>query len=621
VLLALGEFEEAQRTVAEGLEAAEITRNRLESARIQSAAADVHLAQGTRPRALAALEKAADLYSELDSSEELARTYSRIGLLRLEDGDEARARDCLQRATEIIERRRVGGIIAEWDTLQLRLQQRLGQFVDRIEGDGRLRLAGLYQGLALLEGAVDKREGVEQLLGLLRDSLGYRRARLCLAPEPGQGLPRWLGDEDAGPEEKDAGEPWRQTEFEDRTLAGGARLLLQPLGGDGVGLLVLERGGEASDPAERDFLAGLARLLLLALGRVRTTSMTTLSSGRARGRNSSKDAPRLVGRGRDMQRMHQLIERVRDVDTTVLITGESGTGKEEVARAIHFSGVRREKPFLPVNCASIPATLLESTLFGHERGAFTSAVHRHIGVFEEAAGGTVFLDEIGELTADMQAKLLRVLQSMEFTRVGGTQVIKADVRVLTATNRDLEAEVRRGQFREDLFYRINVLRFQLVPLREKREDIPLLVEHFLAQAGGGQTQGAKRLSQEVRDVFQQHPWPGNIRQLRNVIQSCMVLARGPVIQLEDLPDDFLDTRHETPGLPSLDALAELVVASGDFSEDRPLEEALLATLAHRLVEVLGSKAKAARLLGISKPTLYRRLRSYDTLRGRGEAAP
>ena len=628
VQIALGELEAARETVAEGLEGAERTRNRLESARIRATSADVHLALGDRPQALAALEAAADLYAELDRSEELARGYSRIGLLVLEDGDEARARDCLQRATEIIERRRVGAIIAEWDTLQLRLQQRLGQFVDRIEGDGRLRLAGLYQCLALLEGAADPREGIEQVLRLLRESLGYQRARLCLAPAPGGDLPRWLGGEEAGPEEAGQGAPWRRRSYEEQVLGGGARLLLQPLVGpspgldDGAaGLLVLERGGEPAGPAERDFLTGLGRLLRLALPGDPARAPRGKGHARPRSRTGSREGPRLVGRGRDMQRLHQLIERVRDVDTTVLITGESGTGKEEVARAIHFSSARREQPFLPVNCASIPSTLLESTLFGHERGAFTSAVQRHIGVFEEAAGGTVFLDEIGELTADMQAKLLRVLQSMEFTRVGGTQVLKADVRVLTATNRDLEAEVRHGQFREDLFYRINVLRLHLAPLREKREDIPLLVEHFLTQAGTGHAQGAKRLSQEVRDVLQQHPWPGNVRQLRNVIHACVVMARGAVIQLEDLPDDFLNTRHDSPSRQSLDALADLVVTSGDFSEEQPLEEALLAALAHRLVEALGSKAKAARMLGISKPTLYRRLRSYDTLEGRRGTSP
>ena len=625
VQLALGDLEGAQATIEEGLVSVWRINNRLEEARIQAAAADLHLSGGARPQALAALEKAADLYASLDRYEMLARMYSRIGLLRLEDGDEARARECLHLATDIIERRKVSALVAEWDTLQLRLQQRLGRFVERIEGDGRLRLAGLYQGLALLEGAGDPQEGLERVLDLLRDSFGYRRVRLGLAPESAAGAPIWLGDEERGAEEELGPQLWSSADLSEPapSTVGGGRLLLQPLRSEGAdaaeGVLVLERGGESSAAAERDFLAGIARLLRLGLRRGQGRSVAAAAAPPIR--VAAGELPHLVGRGRDMQRLKQLIERVLDVDSTVLITGESGTGKEEVARAIHYSGGRRGRPFLPVNCASIPAPLLESTLFGHERGAFTSAVSRHIGVFEEAAGGTVLLDEIGEMSADMQAKLLRVLQNKEFTRVGGTQVLRADVRVLAATNRQLEADVRSGRFREDLFYRINVLRFQLSPLREKREDIPLLIEHFLAQACAGQPGGSKRLAPEVRDIFQDHPWPGNIRQLKNVIYSSVVLSRGQLIQPEDLPEDFLETRRELGAAQSLDALAALLVASAEFSEEQPLEAPLQAALAHHLVRAVGSKTRAARLLGISKPTLYRRLRIYARLRGDGEAAP
>ncbi|MBM4117183.1 tetratricopeptide repeat protein [bacterium] len=623
--LALGDFAAAQATIEEGLATVWRINNRLEEARIQAAAADLHLALGARPQALAALEKAADLYANLDRYEMLARIYSRIGLHCLEDGNEPRARECLHQATEIIDRRKVSALIAEWDTLRQRLQQRLDRFVERIEGDGRLHLAGLYQALALLERSGDPREGLEHVLDLLRGSFGYRRARLGLPPASPEGAAVWLGDDTPGPEAALGERLWLSAECQDLPLAGipAGRLLLQPLPAEAPegrgGVLVLERAGEAAIPAERDFLAGLARLLRLGLRR--EPSAVLAGTGTAVGRVPAAELPQLVGRGRDMQRLKQLIERVRDVETTVLITGSSGTGKEEVARAIHFGSSRRLRPFLPVNCASIPVALLESTLFGHERGAFTSAVSRHIGVFEEAAGGTVFLDEIGEMSADMQAKLLRVLNSKEFTRVGGTQLLRADVRVLAATNRDLEAAVRQGVFREDLFYRLNVLRFHLSPLRERREDIPQLCEHFLAQACAGHPQGLKRLSPEVRDLFLEHPWPGNIRQLKNVIHSSVVLSRGQVILPEDLPEDFLESRQGPGGGQSLEALAGLLVASGDFSEQQPLEERLQAFLAHQLVQAVGSKTRAARLLGISKPTLYRRLRIYGTLRQDESAAP
>ena len=628
VQLALGDIGGAEINIEEGLRVVWRVNNRLEEARIHGYAADFHMVRGDRERAVASLEKAADLYSTLDRHEELARIYSRLGLLHLEVGDEMKARECLQQATGIIERRKVGALIAEWDTLQLRLQQRLGHFVQRIESDGKLRLASFYQILALLEGVEVREEGLELVLRLMRESLGYQQA--WIAQDEGGGHTRWFGGEAEEVGELEA--LWRERTDDPDLLARDLevqgrvqRMLLAPIP-EATGRpasLILERGeagGAELGGEERDFLTALTRLFAANL-RPRESfaqAPVAVAGERARSPVPATEAPRLVGSGREMQRIRKLIARVRDVETTVLITGESGTGKEEVARAIHYEGSRRGCPFLAVNCASIPETLLESTLFGHERGAFTGASHRHIGVFEEATGGTIFLDEIGEMGADMQAKLLRVLQSKEFTRVGGTRSLRTDVRVLTATNRDLEEEVKQHRFREDLFYRINVLRVRVAPLREKREDILPLTEFFLAQAGAGMMGGAKRLSPEVMETFMHHPWPGNIRQLQNVISSCVVLSRGQIIDMEDLPEDFMDARSQIVSHRSLDDLAEMVVASGDYSEESPLEENLLAALAHHLVGQVGSKAKAARLLGISKPTLYRRLRNYDTLRKGGE---
>jgi len=628
VQLALGDVGGAEISIEEGLRVVWRVNNRLEEARIQGYSADFHMVRGDRERTVNSLEKAADLFSALDRYEELARVYSRLGLIHLEAGEEMKARECLQQATGIIERRKVGALISEWDTLQLRLQQRLGHFVQRIESDGKLRLASFYQILALLEGVELREEGLDLVTRLLRESLGYRQARIAL--DEGGGLVRWFGGE-----AEDAGELeslWRErggdldiAEVELSVAGAPRRLLLAPIqigSGRRAGLF-LERGEMSAgdiDGEERDFINGLVRLLATRLRPGEPYSSAPVDAGTERVTTQvpAAEAPRLIGTGREMRRIRNLIERVKDVETTVLITGESGTGKEEVARAIHYEGARRGRPFLAVNCASIPETLLESTLFGHERGAFTGASHRHIGVFEEAMGGTIFLDEIGEMGADMQAKLLRVLQSKEFTRVGGTRSLRTDVRVLTATNRDLEEEVKQHRFREDLFYRINVLRVQVAPLREKREDIFPLTEFFLAQASVGLMGGPKRLSPEVMEIFMHHSWPGNIRQLQNVISSCVVLSRAQIIDREDLPEDFLESRRQVVGSQSLDELAQMVVASGDFSEESPLEESLLAALAHHLVEQVGSKAKAARMLGISKPTLYRRLRNYGTIRKGGE---
>ncbi len=620
VQLALGDLPGAERSISEGLKVAWRVSNRLEEALIQGFAADFHLAGGDREKALEALAKAADLLSTLDRHEELARLYCRMGLLHLDGGEEIRARECLQLATGIIERRKVSSLIAEWDTLQLRLQQRLGHFVERIESDGKLRLASFYQILAFLEDAGDGEESQEAVLRLIRESLGYRQAQLLIT-EGGAVIAR-VGDEIGGDLDGILGERENSLDLVERESGdpgvGGTQIIVPlPNRGANGGVLILERGIGPIDDEERDFLTGLGRLLARAL------SPTAAGSDAVEGREVrsagpaiASAAPRLIGKGRDMQRIRTFISKVRDADTTLLITGESGTGKEEVARAVHFGSIRQGQSFLAVNCASIPETLLESTLFGHERGAFTGASHRHVGIFEEAAGGTVFLDEIGEMGANMQAKLLRVLQSKEFTRVGGTRALSSDVRILTATNRDLESEVKNQRFRQDLFYRINVLRLHLAPLREKREDILPLAEFFLAQAGQSQKAGVKRLTPEVMEIFMGHPWPGNVRQLQNLINSCVVLSRGRLIKVEDLPEDFLDLRGQVSDYHSLEELAALVVDSGDYSEESPLESNLLATLASRLVEKVGSKARASRLLGISKPTLYRRLRDYDTLRGR-----
>jgi two-component system response regulator AtoC len=257
------------------------------------------------------------------------------------------------------------------------------------------------------------------------------------------------------------------------------------------------------------------------------------------------DLEEIVGKHPVMEKLHGLIAQVARTSTTVLITGESGTGKELVARAIHRQGSRREGPFVAVNPAAIVESLIESELFGHERGAFTGAHQRKLGKFELAQGGTLFLDEIGTLRADLQAKLLRVLQEREIERVGGTRSIKIDVRVIAATNTDLKDAVSRGTFREDLYYRLNVVPIVVPPLRERAQDIPLLAEHFLRRDTRDFNKHIEGLSPEAVAALQAYRWPGNVRELENVIERCVVLADGPVIQLNDLPLDVLLPQQAT----------------------------------------------------------------------------
>jgi len=298
----------------------------------------------------------------------------------------------------------------------------------------------------------------------------------------------------------------------------------------------------------------------------------------------------IVGGNNAMQRMYTLIEMLADVQTTVLINGESGTGKELVAAALHHQGVRRDKPFVKVNCSALAEHLLESELFGHVRGAFTGAVSAKIGRFQKANGGTIFLDEIGDISLSMQMRLLRVLQEQEFEPVGDSTPIKVDVRVIAATNQDLVEKVRLGTFRHDLYYRLNVVRLVIPPLRDRRDDIPLLVEHFLEKFRTKFTKNLSAVSHEAMTLFMHHPWPGNVRELEHTLEHAAVLCPTTVIGVEDLPQDFCAALHHqqpagTPSDPS--------------DRNLTMEDALAVTD--------GNKAKAARLLGVSRSTLYRKL--------------
>jgi two-component system, NtrC family, nitrogen regulation response regulator NtrX len=238
----------------------------------------------------------------------------------------------------------------------------------------------------------------------------------------------------------------------------------------------------------------------------------------------------LVGQSPAMHRLRELIETAGPTNSRVLIGGENGTGKELVARAIHLHSTRSDHPFVAVNCAAIPETLIESELFGHEKGSFTGAISMKRGQFEQADGGTLFLDEIGDMSLSTQAKVLRALQEQQFTRVGGTKLMKVDVRVLAASNKDLEKEIGKGQFREDLYYRLNVVPIVVPPLRERREDVPALVQHFMRLHAEEQGLRVKDVSPEAMSVFQQYDWPGNIRELRNLIERLMIMVPGFIIE-------------------------------------------------------------------------------------------
>jgi DNA-binding NtrC family response regulator len=325
-----------------------------------------------------------------------------------------------------------------------------------------------------------------------------------------------------------------------------------------------------------------------------------------------------------MQKVFKLIGQLAGSDATALITGESGTGKELVARAIYSHSQRASQPFLAINCAAIPENLLESELFGHEKGAFTGASTQRVGKFEQCNRGTIFLDEIGDMTLATQTKILRVLQNGTFERVGGNQSIKVDVRVIAATNKPLEAAVARKEFREDLFYRLNVVRVAIPPLRERREDIRLLVNYFLKKFA--QQEGPKSISPEVVTALEQYHWPGNVRELENIIRRALVVAKGDAILNSDLPPEVTGPGGGMAGSPARTPGA--VPGPGSVPDDVPTLARALFQLARQdgklkvipwverelIVQALlvtgGNQVQASKLLGITRATLRKRVEKF-----------
>lgn len=322
-------------------------------------------------------------------------------------------------------------------------------------------------------------------------------------------------------------------------------------------------------------------------------------------------SPEILGQAPSMQEVFRAIGRLSQSNATVLITGESGSGKELVAQALHRHSARASKPFVAINTAAMPKDLLESELFGHERGAFTGAQAMRRGRFEQAEGGTLFLDEIGDMPPDLQTRLLRVLSDGNFYRVGGHQPIKSNVRVIAATHQNLEARVKDGQFREDLYHRLNVIRLRLPSLRERREDIPLLARHFLAKSAKELGMEAKRLTEAAMNYLSAHDFPGNVRQLENVCHWLTVMAAGQSIEINDLPPELREESSRVQGSDWIGALsreAEKALARGESgimdSLSRQFEKVLIAkALAH----TGGRRIEAANLLGIGRNTITRKI--------------
>ena len=304
----------------------------------------------------------------------------------------------------------------------------------------------------------------------------------------------------------------------------------------------------------------------------------------------------MIGHSRAMENVFELIRQISPSNATILITGKSGTGKELVARAIHQQSPRKNKPFVPIHCAALSPSLLESELFGHEKGAFTGAINQKKGKFEIADGGTIFLDEVNEIPLEMQVKLLRFLEMREFERVGGNRSIQVDVRLLAASNSDLQVMVKEHRMREDLYFRLNVVKIELPPLRDRREDIPLLVHAFINEFSQVDRKKVTGITPEALGILQYYDWPGNVRELRNCIESMVVLAKKPILDEDDIPAEIRRLQTDIP-----------VFSSPDSLNIKTMEKELIRAA---IAQASGNKKRAAEQLGISRRTLYRKMEEY-----------
>lgn len=336
-----------------------------------------------------------------------------------------------------------------------------------------------------------------------------------------------------------------------------------------------------------------------------TASITPKDSLKQKSPKQTKSASHIfegiVAKSSALEEIFETVSRIADFKTTIMIYGESGTGKELIARAIHSQSDRKSKPFIAINCGAIPENLLESELFGHKRGAFTDATRDKLGLFEEADGGTILLDEIGELPLHLQVKLLRVLQEGNFRPVGDSRLVEVDVRIISATLRDLEADVLKGRFRDDLYYRLNVVSIQVPPLRERKEDIALLVEHFIKKNQEKLGLNVNAISSSALEALKAHHWPGNVRELENCIERAMILAESSTIELENLPRS----------VKSIGGIVETQISLDTLSIKEHTKRLEKTLIQQALLQTGGNRTHAARMLEISHRTLLYKLKEYN----------
>jgi DNA-binding NtrC family response regulator len=615
--------------------------SKFENAQIEVILGDLELQQGKGRKALEHYERASAQFVTLSKYRLAATVLAKIGLIHVEKGNEFEARRHFDRAQEFVRADIGRELPAEFVELQQALRAHPGR-PTMASGEAQRLLNALQELSRLTDYAAEPNELIRTMIELTTRAVGATTGHLAIKR---RGKHLTLFD--------DTGSPVAETGKQlvallERMLATGAvtdsrssdlsdirRDIEGSLGGavvcvpvkamnEDLGCLLFGVDDQrlplpASDMAMfvslgRQAAGSLKLMLQLNENFLRGEPIDVESAVRVP-RNDKFEYENLIGKSEAMKKIFRTMEKVRDADTGILILGESGTGKSALARVIHGNSPRSRHPFQEIHCAQIPHNLLESELFGHERGSFTGAVRRKLGLCEVANGGTLFLDDINVMPVETQTKLLHFLESKSFMRLGGTQRLRADVRIVAASNEDLEALCREGRFREDLYYRLKVILIDLPPLRERKDDMVAIAVDYLKRSCAEKHIPLKTLSPEAIQIMQKAPWRGNVRELQNVLERIVVLSDDNVIMPSSLPEDFL---KETMGTSRqsherLDELINEIIALGGYSDANPLLPTVEALLAKRMVSHVEGKGRAASLLGISKPTLYARLRDYDKL--------
>ncbi|UCG53635.1 MAG: sigma 54-interacting transcriptional regulator [Candidatus Latescibacterota bacterium] len=616
--------------------------SRYENAQIEDIFGDLEFEKGHHTEALRHYEKAASQFTSLSKYRLAAKVFAKIGIVHAETGNTFEARHNLDRAHDFVRADIGRELPEEYVKLQQRLRARPPK-TDLVGEESQKLLMAIYDLSALTDYVSDSHEFFGRIMDVIREIVSPRDCALALRTERNRfvlfdsmGARRPSTDDGLNTLFResmllggliDSGSPDISDVLPSLSLPEGTAFVCIPLKAmsEDLGCLLLVFDDDRLPLAKEDvsFFTSLGRQIagnLMLMLHLNDEFLKDEILEKREEQPRTDDEPRtrfepMIGKSESMRNIFRTLERVKDSDSGILILGESGTGKSALARAIHYKSPRRARPFQEIHCAQIPFNLLESELFGHERGAFTGAVQRKLGLCEIADGGTVFLDDINVIPAEMQAKLLHFLESKSFMRLGGGQTLTSDVRIIAASNEDLEMLCRDGRFREDLYFRLKVILIDLPPLRERKEDMIAIALDYLKRSCAEKGIPLKTLSPETIQLLQKAPWRGNVRELQNVLERVVVLSDDNIITPSSLPEDFLREAMGTSRQSQrrLDELVDEIVKLGGYSEASPLLPLLEALLAKKMVDHVDGKNKAAGLLGVSKPTLYARLRDYEKL--------